>query len=119
MARVGGNRPPPAALMHAAAWHGRFRMSAPAVAGTVLLAFLVSLLSRAVGGWLAGTITRGHGFGFWIDALLGIAGSIIGFIVFALFGLCWGGLVGSIVVSTVGAVIVLALARLVAPRRTG
>jgi len=95
-------------------------MTAPAVAGTVLLlAFIVSLLIGAIAGWLAGLITRGHGFGFWIDALLGIAGSIIGFIVFALFGLYWGGLVGNIVVSTVGAVIVLALARLVAPRRIG
>ena len=95
-------------------------MTAPALAGTaLLLAFIISLLIGAIAGWLAGLIMRGHGFGFWIDALLGIIGSIIGFVVFALFGLYWGGLVGNIVVSTVGAIIVLAIARMVAPRRAG
>jgi uncharacterized membrane protein YeaQ/YmgE (transglycosylase-associated protein family) len=62
-------------------------------------------------GWLAGKIMRGRGFGVLVDLLLGIVGSIIGSFVFGLLGLQAYGLIGSIVVATAGAMLLLFLVR--------
>ncbi len=62
-------------------------------------------------GWLAGKIMRGRGFGVLIDLLLGIVGSVVGAFVFGLLGLHAYGLIGSIVVATAGAMILLFLVR--------
>ena len=62
-------------------------------------------------GWLAGKIMRGRGYGVLVDLLLGIVGSVIGHFVFGLLGLHAYGLVGSIVVATAGAMMLLFLAR--------
>ena len=34
----------------------------------------------AVVGWLAGLIVKGSGYGFWGDVLIGIGGSILGWV---------------------------------------
>ena len=62
-------------------------------------------------GWLAGKIMRGHGFGVLIDLLIGILGSVLGGFLFSLLGLHWSGLVGQLVVATVGAMFLLFLVR--------
>jgi uncharacterized membrane protein YeaQ/YmgE (transglycosylase-associated protein family) len=62
-------------------------------------------------GWLAGKIMRGRGFGILIDLLLGILGSVLGGFVFGLLGLHSSGLIGQLVVATVGAMLLLYLAR--------
>lgn len=68
-----------------------------------------------VAGWLAGKISRGHGFGIWVDLIVGIVGAFIGNFVFGLLGLQAYGLIGSLLVSTVGAVVLLWLIRLFKP----
>ena len=65
------------------------------------------LLIGLVSGWLAGMISRGGGFGIWGDLVVGVAGSFIGWFVFSIMGISTYGIIGSIISSTVGAVILL------------
>lgn len=60
-----------------------------------------------VAGWLAGQVMKGGGYGVFVDIILGILGGVVGGWVFGLLGLHAGGLVGRIVVSFVGAVILV------------
>jgi uncharacterized membrane protein YeaQ/YmgE (transglycosylase-associated protein family) len=62
-------------------------------------------------GFLAGKIMRGRGYGVLMDLLLGIVGSILGGTVFGLLGLYSSGLVGQLVVATVGAILLIVIAR--------
>lgn len=71
---------------------------------TGLLAFLII---GAVAGWLAGKIMQGGGFGLGVNIVIGILGALIGGFVFGLFGISAGGLLGNIVMATVGAMILL------------
>lgn len=60
-----------------------------------------------VAGWLAGQVMKGGGFGIIVDIILGILGGVVGGWLFGLLGLHAGGLIGRIVVSFVGAVILV------------
>jgi uncharacterized membrane protein YeaQ/YmgE (transglycosylase-associated protein family) len=62
-------------------------------------------------GFLAGKIMRGRGYGLIIDLLLGIVGSMLGGWVFMLLGLSASGLVGQLVMATVGAVLLIVIVR--------
>jgi uncharacterized membrane protein YeaQ/YmgE (transglycosylase-associated protein family) len=73
---------------------------------------LIFLGIGAVAGWLAGTIMKGGGFGLLGNIVVGIIGAILGGFLFGLLGVVAGGLIGSIVTATVGAVVLLYLARL-------
>jgi len=80
--------------------------------GSLLGWLLVGLL----GGWVAGQITRGKGFGCLGNLAIGIIGAFIGGLIFSIFDVDRTvGFVGSIAVATLGAVILLAVANL-APR---
>ncbi len=75
-----------------------------------------------IAGWLAGMVMRGGGYGLVGDIILGIVGGLLGgFLAGALFGVpdAVNGInLLSIVVAFVGAVIVIALSRMVFhPRR--
>ena len=76
-----------------------------------------SIIIGIVAGWLAGQISRGHGFGVWIDLIVGVAGAIIGSFALSLIGIRDYGLIGSLITSTIGAVILLWLMRLFMPAR--
>ncbi|NDJ61986.1 MAG: GlsB/YeaQ/YmgE family stress response membrane protein [Chloroflexi bacterium] len=56
---------------------------------------------------MAGQILRGQGFSLLTNILLGLAGGIVGSLLFGLVGLGFGGVIGNIVVGVVGAVIVI------------
>lgn len=60
-----------------------------------------------VAGWLAGQFVKGSGFGFPGDLIIGVIGALVGGFLFRIFGLAATGLVGQIVVATVGAVVLL------------
>jgi len=68
---------------------------------------LWSLFIGIIAGWLAGTISRGGGFGIWGDLVVGVIGSFIGWFVFSMMGIATYGIIGSIISSTVGAIILL------------
>jgi uncharacterized membrane protein YeaQ/YmgE (transglycosylase-associated protein family) len=72
-----------------------------------------TILVGLIAGWAAGKIMRGAGYGVLMDILLGIAGGIIGrFVLGALGFYHGGGLIVSIVVATLGAVILVWLVRM-------
>lgn len=72
------------------------------------------ILIGILAGFLAGKLMRGKGFGLLVDLLLGIVGSFVGSWVFVKLGIATsGGFVGQLLVSLVGALILLFLVRLV------
>lgn len=64
-------------------------------------------------GWIAGLITRGHGFGVLADFIIGIVGAVVGGLIFDLLGITAYGAVGSFAMAVIGAVVLLGLAGLV------
>lgn len=75
---------------------------------------LVLLLVGLVAGWLAGQIVRGRGFGLIGDLVVGVIGAFIGNWIFASLGIFIGmGLIGAVISATIGAVILVAIIRLV------
>jgi uncharacterized membrane protein YeaQ/YmgE (transglycosylase-associated protein family) len=71
---------------------------------------IVELALCALAGWATGQIMKGGGYGLLVDILLGIAGGWIGGMLLGRF--LMGGLVGDFVVRLVGAVLLVALVRL-------
>ncbi len=65
-----------------------------------------------IAGWLAGKVSRGRGFGCLADIILGMVGAIIGGWIFMKLNIQGGGLLYSIAAATVGAVILVTVARI-------
>ena len=81
-----------------------------------IMAVVVTLIIGAIAGWLAGVIVEGGGFGLLVNILLGIAGAFIAAMLFPRLGLgltLGGGVVGAIVTSALGAVVLLLIVNLV------
>ncbi len=81
-----------------------------------ITAVIVTLIVGAIAGWLAGVVVEGAGFGLLINILLGIAGAFIASVLFPRLGLgltLGGGLVGAIVTSALGAIVLLLIVNLV------
>lgn len=76
-----------------------------------LLAWIVIGL---IAGWLAGTVSRGRGFGCLADIILGLIGAVVGGWIFVKLGIHVGGAIGSLAAAFVGAVVLVAIARLFA-----
>jgi uncharacterized membrane protein YeaQ/YmgE (transglycosylase-associated protein family) len=66
-----------------------------------------------IAGWLAGLVMKGGGYGILVDIILGILGGVLGGWLFGRLGI-WpaGGMLGSIIVAFVGAVILVGITRL-------
>ncbi len=76
--------------------------------------FVALILIGAVAGWLAGKIVTGYGFGLIGNVVVGILGALIASFLLPRLGLSLGGgVVAAILHSTLGAVILLALLRVV------
>jgi uncharacterized membrane protein YeaQ/YmgE (transglycosylase-associated protein family) len=69
-------------------------------------------------GWIAGHLTRGRGFGCIVDVILGLIGAVIGGWIFTRLGILAWGFWGSLAAATVGAVLLVAVARLFAGGRS-
>jgi uncharacterized membrane protein YeaQ/YmgE (transglycosylase-associated protein family) len=64
-----------------------------------------------IAGWLAGKIMKGKGYGTVVDTVLGMVGAIVGGMILRLLGFySSGGLISSILVATLGAVVLVWLA---------
>ena len=70
-----------------------------------------------IAGWLAGTISRGRGFGCLVNVILGLVGAVIGGWIFSRLGIAMWGFFGSLAAATVGAVVLVAIARLFSSSR--
>jgi uncharacterized membrane protein YeaQ/YmgE (transglycosylase-associated protein family) len=84
------------------------------MAGGIIAWLVVGLIA----GWLAGMVMRGGGYGIIWDIILGLIGAFVGGLVFSLFVQAEVGFWGSIGVAFVGACILIAIARMIAPGRT-
>jgi uncharacterized membrane protein YeaQ/YmgE (transglycosylase-associated protein family) len=69
------------------------------------------LLIGLIAGWLAGLLTKGKGLGLVNDLIVGVLGAFLGGLLFWVIGLSATGLIGSLIMATVGAVLVLFLMR--------
>lgn len=67
-----------------------------------------------IAGWLAGVVGRGRGFGCLADIILGLIGAVVGGWIFLKLGIHAGGTLGSLAAAFVGAVVLVAIARLFA-----
>jgi uncharacterized membrane protein YeaQ/YmgE (transglycosylase-associated protein family) len=76
------------------------------------MGLLYWIIVGLIAGWLAGQVMRGGGYGVVADIILGILGGIIGGWVFGSLGV-WptAGMLGSIIVAFIGAVILVAITR--------
>ncbi|HSH63275.1 GlsB/YeaQ/YmgE family stress response membrane protein [Methyloceanibacter sp.] len=80
-----------------------------------IVGIVVALIIGAVAGWLAGIVVEGGGFGLLGNILVGIAGAFMAALLFPRLGLgltLGGGIVGAILTSTLGAVVLLLIINL-------
>jgi uncharacterized membrane protein YeaQ/YmgE (transglycosylase-associated protein family) len=75
----------------------------PSILGWIVIGILA--------GWLTGKIMRGAGYGVIIDLVLGLVGAVIGGWIFGLLGIAAFGFLGSLAAATVGAIVLVAIAR--------
>ncbi len=75
------------------------------------MGLLWSLIIGGVAGWLAGQIMKGEGYGLGINIILGIVGGLVGGWVFSILGLATTSIIGQLICATVGAVLLIVLAR--------
>ncbi len=77
-----------------------------------MLKLIAFILIGAFSGWIAGQLTKGKGFGFTWNTVLGIVGAVIGGWLFDLLnirvGYGWG---ASIFTAVVGALVVLLIGK--------
>lgn len=71
------------------------------------IAIVWFILIGALAGWVAGELTRGHGFGFIGNMVVGILGSLLGGFIFNLLNIAAIGLLPQLITAVVGAVIFL------------
>lgn len=79
------------------------------------------IIIGAIAGWLTGKIMKGSGFGFLMDMVVGLIGALIGGFLsshLGMGGVGEHGLIISIVIAVLGAVILTFLLRLVTGNRT-
>ncbi len=75
---------------------------------------LVGILLGAVAGWLASKIMKSNSNGMLLNTILGILGSYVGVSFFQFLGYnTASNWLGSIIVATVGAIILIAVVRLI------
>jgi uncharacterized membrane protein YeaQ/YmgE (transglycosylase-associated protein family) len=69
--------------------------------------FIISLIIGGLAGLLAGYIRKGSGFGFFGNIIVGLIGGFVGNLIFSTFGIQDTNFLGSVLVSTAGAVVLL------------
>lgn len=72
---------------------------------------IIFLIIGAVAGWLAGQLMKGSGFGLVGNILMGVIGSVVGGFLFDVLDIGGGDLIWQIISATVGAVLVIFVAR--------
>lgn len=73
---------------------------------------LWSIVIGMLAGFIAGKVMRGRGFGLLINLVVGVIGSYAGGFLYKQLGLTAQGLTGALVMSTIGAILFLAILRI-------
>ena len=81
--------------------------------GGILAWLVVGLIS----GWLAGLFMRGRGYGMIWDIVIGLVGAFVGGLICSFFVQGMAGFWGTILVSFIGACILIAVVRALSPQR--
>jgi uncharacterized membrane protein YeaQ/YmgE (transglycosylase-associated protein family) len=84
---------------------------------TVSQSLVAWIIIGMLAGWIAGEVSRGSGFGCVGNILIGLIGSILGGWIFSKLGIFGGGFLYSLAAATVGAVVLVAIARLLSGGR--
>ncbi len=74
-----------------------------------------------IAGWLTGKLMKGSGFGFFMDMVVGLVGALLGGFLashMGIGGVGQHGLIVSIIIATVGAVILTLIVRLISGNRS-
>ncbi len=74
-----------------------------------------------VAGWLTGKLMKGSGFGFFVDMIVGLVGALVGGFLsshMGFGGVGQHGMIMSIVIAVIGAVVLTWLFRLITGSRT-
>ncbi|NDV67842.1 GlsB/YeaQ/YmgE family stress response membrane protein [Dysgonomonas sp. 25] len=70
---------------------------------SILWSIIIGLVAGAIAGW----IMKGRGFGFIINLIIGLLGSVIGGWIYGLLGFSAHSILGVLLMSVVGAVVLL------------
>jgi uncharacterized membrane protein YeaQ/YmgE (transglycosylase-associated protein family) len=62
-----------------------------------------------IAGWIAGLVMRGSGFGIIANIILGLVGAVVGRWIFDLIGAEPHGNLGHLVMSVIGAIVLVAI----------
>lgn len=73
-----------------------------------LMAIVITILIGAVIGWLAGNLMKTKKKNFWMNVVIGIAGSFLGDFIFGLLGFSYGA-IGGFIASVLGAMLLIFL----------
>ncbi len=65
------------------------------------------LIVGLIAGWLAGRVVRGRGFGLVGNLIIGVVGAFIGGFLFDLLGFAAQGIIASVIVAFIGAIILI------------
>ena len=79
------------------------------------------IIIGVLAGWITGKLMKGSGYGFIMDMVVGLIGALIGGFIsshMGFGGVSEHGLIISIIIAVIGAVILTALLRLVTGNRT-
>jgi len=80
----------------------------------MISALILWIIVGLIAGWAAGKIMKGSGYGPLMDTALGMVGAVVGGWIFNTLGIYpAGGIIASIVVAIVGAILLIWLSRLV------
>jgi uncharacterized membrane protein YeaQ/YmgE (transglycosylase-associated protein family) len=74
---------------------------------------IIFLIVGIIAGWLAGVLVKGGGFGLLGDMVVGVIGAFLGGWLFSRAGITTWGLAGLLITALVGAVVLIAIIRLI------
>jgi uncharacterized membrane protein YeaQ/YmgE (transglycosylase-associated protein family) len=83
--------------------------------------FFAWILIGVIAGWLTGKLMKGSGFGFIMDMVVGLVGALIGGFLsshLGFGGVGEHGLIMSIVIAVIGAVVLTLIVRLISGSRS-
>lgn len=83
------------------------------------MSFVWFILIGIAAGFVAGKLTRGGGFGWLVNLIVGVIGGVLGGWLFDLLGIHTSSIVGSLITSVVGAIVLLWIVGLVSRKMNG
>lgn len=76
------------------------------------MGFIISIIIGGLAGWIAGKIMNSN-FSILGNIGIGIAGGVVGSLILSVVGLYGRGFIGNIIVSVIGACVLIAIVRAV------